>query len=287
MASTDGHFEVFISPRLTDSVTILGVLIHELIHAAVGTKAKHGKLFKQPAVAVGLEGKMTATTVGEALRETFKQWIAEHGDYPAGGLNLNERKKQTTRMLKCDCELCGYTVRTAAKWLAEYGPPLCPNPEHSGEIMRAEMPEDDDDEPLPPPPPKPKPERKPKPEPKPKAPKAPKPEKPAKAVPEAPKPPAEAPKPAPKPPKAKERASAPSPAPKPASASFRVSTPEDDAWGTFGTDLKAAKQAARKQSKEGERIASVVASDTSGQELGRYVFNGGLFTHTQGDFQWP
>ena len=29
-------------------------------------------------------------------------------------------------MLKCDCEACGYTVRTARKWLEAAGAPLCP-----------------------------------------------------------------------------------------------------------------------------------------------------------------
>ena len=31
-----------------------------------------------------------------------------------------------TRMLKAQCGDCAYTVRVARKWLAEYGPPLCP-----------------------------------------------------------------------------------------------------------------------------------------------------------------
>lgn len=29
-------------------------------------------------------------------------------------------------MLKCECSTCGYTVRTARKWLETAGAPLCP-----------------------------------------------------------------------------------------------------------------------------------------------------------------
>lgn len=29
-------------------------------------------------------------------------------------------------MLKCECQACGYTVRTARKWLETCGAPLCP-----------------------------------------------------------------------------------------------------------------------------------------------------------------
>ena len=33
--------------------------------------------------------------------------------------------KQTTRMLKCECPACGYTVRTTRKWL-DIAVPTCP-----------------------------------------------------------------------------------------------------------------------------------------------------------------
>ena len=36
------------------------------------------------------------------------------------------KRKQSTRMLKCQCGFCGYTIRTTRTWLDEHGPPLCP-----------------------------------------------------------------------------------------------------------------------------------------------------------------
>lgn len=105
----------------------MATLIHELIHAACGAGAKHGPLFRAPAVAVGLEGKMTATHASEALQAKFRAWIDAHGEYPAGAIDVSTRKKQATRLLKCQCAMCGYTARVTAKWINEVGPPHCPD----------------------------------------------------------------------------------------------------------------------------------------------------------------
>lgn len=127
-ASGDGHFEVFISPKLADAQEILATLLHELVHAAVGLEAKHNAPFRKAALAVGLTGKMTATVAGDALKATFAEWLAKVGDYPAAGLNgqSSAKPKQGTRMLKVECA-CGYALRGTRKWLAVAVPdcPLC------------------------------------------------------------------------------------------------------------------------------------------------------------------
>lgn len=137
-ASEDGHAEVFVSPVLTDSETILGVVTHELIHAALPDGEGHGPNFKKAALAVGLEGKMTATTVGDALKVEFAGFIAEHGQYPGAAIDPKSAggKKQTTRMIKAQCPICDYSVRTTRVWLA-VATPKCPNPDcaHEGEDM--------------------------------------------------------------------------------------------------------------------------------------------------------
>lgn len=35
-------------------------------------------------------------------------------------------RKQGTRMLKVQCEHCGYVARVTSKWIEAKGPPLCP-----------------------------------------------------------------------------------------------------------------------------------------------------------------
>jgi hypothetical protein len=129
-AASDKIAHVFISPRLDevcDPQGVLSVLVHEIVHATVGNKAGHGKAFRDCALKVGLEGKMTHTEAGEVLVKTLKAWSAELGKFPHGKLNpsLKPTKKQGTRLVKCQCGGCGYVLRTTRKWLEEVGAPLC------------------------------------------------------------------------------------------------------------------------------------------------------------------
>jgi SprT-like family len=123
-ASSDQHAELFISPELTDSVRILGVLAHELDHATVGPEAGHGKLFKRCALAIGLQGPMRATTAGPDFVEWAQALFKRIGPYPAGF--LTHMPKQGTRMLRCECGVCDYIARVSQKWLSQSGPPICP-----------------------------------------------------------------------------------------------------------------------------------------------------------------
>jgi hypothetical protein len=127
-STVDGIAQLFISPFLRDHVEVIGTLVHEVVHAVCGAKAKHGAQFKKCAVAVGLEGKMTATVAGKELIEMIEGWMKDLGAYPHQGLKPGTKpeEKQTTRMVKCECEECGYAVRTSRKWLDEAGAPLCP-----------------------------------------------------------------------------------------------------------------------------------------------------------------
>jgi len=61
-------YSLFISPVLgnQDKVNLLQVLLHEIIHIAVGIDQKHGGEFKRVARLVGLEGRLTATYVSES-----------------------------------------------------------------------------------------------------------------------------------------------------------------------------------------------------------------------------
>lgn len=54
-------------------------------------------------------------------------------------------KNQAARLLKCECEACGYTVRTAYKWLETVGAPLCPFVDH-GPMSHASLNGDEDAE---------------------------------------------------------------------------------------------------------------------------------------------
>lgn len=126
-ASADDVNEVFISPCLADPVTVLATLLHELIHVADNCQHQHRGPFRDAAISLGLEGKMTATVPGAELIDRLKREVLKQLEpYPHAQLDMTLRptKKQSTRMLKIVCPECGYTVRTSQKWL-EHGLPTC------------------------------------------------------------------------------------------------------------------------------------------------------------------
>ena len=128
-ASADGTHEILIRPDLDNPEEVAAVLAHELAHAAVGIKAGHGRPFAKVAKAIGLEGKMTATTAGEAFKRNVAPILADVGILPHARLGFGENsgpKKQKGRLLKAECQECGYTVRVTHKWVEEAGAPHCP-----------------------------------------------------------------------------------------------------------------------------------------------------------------
>lgn len=123
--SADGSVEIFVSPTIADPVAVLAILVHEAIHAAVGIEHGHKAPFKRVAVLAGLTGKMTATVPTETLTRTLETWAADLGVYPHATLSMSSKKKQSTRLIKCECPVCGYTVRTTQKWIDASGAPFC------------------------------------------------------------------------------------------------------------------------------------------------------------------
>lgn len=129
---SDGKvFEIFVSPVIADPLEAAAILAHELVHATVGLKAAHKGPFKRCATAIGLTGKMTATQPGDVFKQWFSGVAGEVGPYPHSKLNATSApKKQTTRMVKCECAECRaegtpYIVRLSASTL-ELGAPICP-----------------------------------------------------------------------------------------------------------------------------------------------------------------
>jgi hypothetical protein len=123
-AGNHRNFEIVIVPNESNSIEVLDTLIHELCHATVGLNEGHGSVFENCSKAVGLEGKPTSTNATEALKVLLAQWVAEAGEYPHESLQVNMRK-QSTRLYKCECGICGYKMRISRTWLA-LATPKCP-----------------------------------------------------------------------------------------------------------------------------------------------------------------
>jgi hypothetical protein len=136
--SGDASYEIFIRPDLSEPVDVLAVLAAKAIHTALPANSGHGKLYKAAAVKLGLEGKMREPVAGVLLLARLNELAANLGSFPhaslviangpAIGHAVDRPKKQTARMLKAECSDtgCGYTVRIAAKWALDPGPPHCP-----------------------------------------------------------------------------------------------------------------------------------------------------------------
>jgi hypothetical protein len=128
-ASADGTFEVLIRPDQSDPIAVAAILAHELVHAAVSLKCGHKGAFRKIATRIGLEGKMTATRPGETFKRNVAAILATIGALPHAALGFGASSappKQKARLLKAECDDCGYTVRVTRKWVDEAGAPHCP-----------------------------------------------------------------------------------------------------------------------------------------------------------------
>lgn len=103
--------QIFINPCLADSIKVLDVLVHELIHAADDCKSGHRGFFAKTARAVGLVGKLTSTDAGPELKAKLEDIVLNIGAFPHSALNASVgQKKQSTRLIKIGCS-CGVIGR--------------------------------------------------------------------------------------------------------------------------------------------------------------------------------
>jgi hypothetical protein len=119
-AAGDAKPHILVSPTIADPVDVLGILIHEVVHAAVGCEHGHRKPFGRLATAMGLLGPMRSTTIGPELRARLGPLIESLGPYPHGALSAAGRKKDGIRQLKATCPACGNILRLSKK--ASEGP---------------------------------------------------------------------------------------------------------------------------------------------------------------------
>ena len=123
--SSDNTFELVISSEIDTPEETIEILAHEIIHALVGLEAQHGPKFRKVALAIGLEGKMTATFAGEAFKQATQALLVKLGEYPHASMQRNEKKKQTTRMVKLECGDCGFICRASRSAIEASGEPTC------------------------------------------------------------------------------------------------------------------------------------------------------------------
>ncbi len=122
VASTDGHFEIFLKPSIVGDARMADILTHELCHAAAGLDAGHGKAFKRVATALGLGGKMTSTIALEGWYAWALPILDALGPMPYANMTGGQstaKPKQKTNLIKCECDTCGFTARVTRKWISD------------------------------------------------------------------------------------------------------------------------------------------------------------------------
>ncbi|RJQ68070.1 hypothetical protein D5S17_32730 [Pseudonocardiaceae bacterium YIM PH 21723] len=145
LVSEDQAPHIFISPEINDTALVIGVLVHELLHAANNCRDGHRGQFAEGATRLGLIGPMPQATPGVALAAELMCMAESLGEYRHAAIHLDWAAaptkvgpdgkpaprthsgpaKQSTRMLKLECPCCGYSVRTTTKWISK-GLPFCP-----------------------------------------------------------------------------------------------------------------------------------------------------------------
>jgi len=103
--ASDGRPAIFVSPILEDPVRILDVLLHELVHAAVGVECGHRGRFVAVARACGLKGKPTATVAGERLRPRLNALHEALGPLPHAAITpvVTAGAGSRLRLYVCAC----------------------------------------------------------------------------------------------------------------------------------------------------------------------------------------
>lgn len=137
-ASEGGYREIFINAELTDVRKILGVLVHELGHACLKDGVGHRNPFKVFCEKVGFQFEKAEHADDGIL---FWKWCApiakELGAFPHKkllGLPEGGKKKQSTRLIKCECEDCGFVFRATRKWLEDKDALQCPDAACGGRV---------------------------------------------------------------------------------------------------------------------------------------------------------
>lgn len=129
--STDGSTEIFIHPGEADPIDVAAILVHELVHAALGPGFGHGPVFGKLARALGLEGKLTATYAGPKTVARLRDAIADVGfAYPHARLMSGEaadkpKKQVSKRLINVRCPDCGFFAKVLGEQMIA-GRLVCP-----------------------------------------------------------------------------------------------------------------------------------------------------------------
>lgn len=127
--SSRGFNEIYVTPSSSDSMEILGAIVHELIHGLDDLVSGHCYFFATMGRHVDLAGPLTASYPGRRLKRTLKDYIELLGDIPHDEVNIGNMKRQRNKnhLVQCpsflinprteEVEACGFRFNTSMKWI--------------------------------------------------------------------------------------------------------------------------------------------------------------------------
>jgi len=120
-----------VAPSLNDSYLVLKLITHDLVHALVGERCRHGGEFITVARGIGLEGNRAICLPSSKHNGLFTSFLDLHGSIPDTIFELKKKMPEKSRNIKIECHVvtenikCGYNFRLSSKWL-DLGIPSCP-----------------------------------------------------------------------------------------------------------------------------------------------------------------
>tara|TARA_R110000868_G_scaffold26913_1_gene103035 strand:- start:832 stop:1422 length:591 start_codon:yes stop_codon:yes gene_type:complete len=139
-ASKDNTWEVMISPTVALPVEVFTLVAGMALHTVPGGASRTSNSYRAACMDIGLapaDESWRTLLATDDFWSTFGDALEDLGPYPHAEVMAAQKKTQSTRMLKLTCPLCGYTLRTSAKWIAQ-GLPVC----HDGTEFQAETTEE-------------------------------------------------------------------------------------------------------------------------------------------------
>lgn len=130
--SADGTTHMYVCPTQAEPIRVLDILLHEMVHASLGTEVGHKGPFKKVVKEFGLAGKATATYAEEGSECWLRlSHIAEQlGPYPHAAVDLSKAQKKGkggsgwVRLQSPTVE--EYRLVISPKMIEEHGLPLDP-----------------------------------------------------------------------------------------------------------------------------------------------------------------
>lgn len=127
--ATDKVAQIFVSPAVSQTLSVLATLTHELVHAVDDCKDGHKKNFIKIAREIGFEPEWTSSeNRGDELNDKLKAIAEKLGEFPHAAIRPDERPTvQKTYMLKVvSPEEPDFFVRMTQGKIDEYGLPRDP-----------------------------------------------------------------------------------------------------------------------------------------------------------------